>query len=139
MFLSCWTELDENFNRLKKPSNTHIQPFLSPLSIHSFILKMVAYKSAVVMVVTELVNSDDEKDRWEKPREWIKRRSENGYFQNIFQELKVPNGLHRNLPHECLWLQVLLKPISWPHINKCENQWRQAYPIRQKRNIYWHL
>lgn len=139
MFLSCWTELDENFNGLKKPSNTHIKHLLSPLSIHSFILKMVAYKSAVVMVVTELVNSDDEKNRWEKPREWIKRRGENGYFQNIFQQLKVPNGFHKYLPHECLWLQVLLKPISWTHINKCENQWRQAYPIRQKCNIYWYL
>ena len=38
-FLSCWMELDgmlvENFNRLKRPSNIHIQHFFSLSSIHS--------------------------------------------------------------------------------------------------------
>ena len=50
---------------------------------------MAAHKGAVVMALTELVNSDDKKLRRGKAREWIKRRRENVYFQNIFQELKV--------------------------------------------------
>ena len=54
--------LDENFNRLKRPSHIHIQHFsLSP--IHFLIFKMAAYKGAVVMVLTELVDSKEEKPR----------------------------------------------------------------------------
>ena len=92
IFLSCWTELegtlDENFNRLKRPSNIHIQHLFSLSSIHSFIFKMAAYKGAIVMVLTELVDSDNEKPRRGKTKEWIKRRRESGCFQNIFQKLK---------------------------------------------------
>ena len=51
------------------------------------------YKVAAVMVLTELVNSDDKKTRRGKTREWIKRRRESGYFQNIFQELKVEDRM----------------------------------------------
>ena len=54
---------------------------------------MAAYKGAVVMVLIELVDSDDEKPRRWKTREWIKRRRESGYFQNIFQELKVEDQM----------------------------------------------
>lgn len=35
--------------------------FFSLPSIHSFIFKMVAYKSAFVIVLTELIDSDDKK------------------------------------------------------------------------------
>ena len=41
---------------------------------------MAACKGEVVMVSTELVDSDDENPRRGKAREWIKRRRENGYF-----------------------------------------------------------
>ena len=50
---------------------------------------MAAYKGAVGMVLIKLVDSDDEEPHRGKTREWIKRRKESGYFQNIFQELKV--------------------------------------------------
>ena len=40
------------------------------------------------MVLTGLVDTDDEKPFQEKTREWIKRRSESDYLQNVFQELK---------------------------------------------------
>ena len=52
--------LDENFNRSKRPSNIHIQHFFP---YHPFILKMAACKGALAMVLTELVDSDDEKPR----------------------------------------------------------------------------
>ena len=50
---------------------------------------MAAYKVAVVMALTELLDSDDKRPYPGKRREWIKRRRENVYFQNIFQEIKV--------------------------------------------------
>ena len=42
---------------------------------------MPAYKGAVAMVLSELVDLDDKKLRRGKTREWIKRRRESGYFQ----------------------------------------------------------
>ena len=54
---------------------------------------MAVYKVAAVMVLTELVNSDDKKTRRGKTREWIKRRRASGYFQNIFQESKVEDRM----------------------------------------------
>ena len=54
---------------------------------------MAVYKVAAVMVLTELVNLDDKKTRRGKTREWIKRRRESGYFQNIFQESKVEDRM----------------------------------------------
>ena len=54
---------------------------------------MVTYKGAVVMVLTEFVDSDDKEPRWGKTREWIKRRRESSYFQNIFQGWKVEDRL----------------------------------------------
>ena len=44
-------------------------------------------------VLTELVDSHDEKPRQMKTREWIKRTRESDYFQNIFQELKVEDQM----------------------------------------------
>ena len=54
---------------------------------------MAVYKVAAVMVLTKLVNSDDKKTRRGKTREWIKRRRESGYFQNIFQESKAEDRM----------------------------------------------
>ena len=54
---------------------------------------MAACKSAAVMVLTELVDSNDRKPRRGKTREWIKRRRETDYLQNIFQELKVEDQM----------------------------------------------
>ena len=82
--------LDEDFHRLKRPSNIQIQHVF--FSIHTFvpfIFKMAANKCAIVIVLAELVDSDDEKPRRGKTREWIKRRRERGYHHNIFQELKA--------------------------------------------------
>ena len=66
IFFSCWTileaMLDENFNRLKRPLHIHIQHFSLP-PIHFLIFKMAVYKGAVVMVLTELVDSKDKKPR----------------------------------------------------------------------------
>ena len=44
---------------------------------------------AAVIVLNELVDSDDEKPTRGKTRKWIRRRKERGYFTNIIQELIV--------------------------------------------------
>ena len=44
---------------------------------------------AAVIVLNELVDSDDEKPNRGKTRKWIRRRKERGYFTNIIQELIV--------------------------------------------------
>ena len=44
---------------------------------------------AAVIVLNELVDSDDEKPIRGKTRKWIRRRKERGYFTNIIQELIV--------------------------------------------------
>ena len=44
---------------------------------------------AAVIVLNELVDSDDEKPTQGKTRKWIRRRKERGYFTNIIQELIV--------------------------------------------------
>ena len=56
---------------------------------------MAAEKRNVVMVVllNELVDSDDEKPTRGKTREWIKRREQKGYFHNIVLELKIEDRL----------------------------------------------
>ena len=50
---------------------------------------MAANNGAVVTLLTDLVDSDDEKPRRGKTRKWFKRKRESSYFQNKFQNLKV--------------------------------------------------
>ena len=44
---------------------------------------------AMLVVLSELKDSDDEKPRRGKTRPWIKRRREKGYFNNIIKELRI--------------------------------------------------
>ena len=45
--------------------------------------------AALVLVLNELMDSDDEKPMRGKTKEWVKRREQSGYFNNIVKELKV--------------------------------------------------
>ena len=54
---------------------------------------MAATDLAALVVLNELMDSDDEKPRRGKTRSWIKRREEKGYFNNIIKELKVEDRL----------------------------------------------
>ena len=49
--------------------------------------------AALVLVLNELMDSDDEKPTRGKTREWVKRREQSGCFNNITKELKVDNRL----------------------------------------------
>ena len=48
--------------------------------------KMAAKKVAMVVILSELANSDDEKPTRGPTRNWIKRRKENGFFETIIRE-----------------------------------------------------
>ena len=48
---------------------------------------------ASVIVLSELIDFDNEKPRQRKTRIWVKRKEEKGYFTNIVEELKVEDHL----------------------------------------------
>ena len=49
--------------------------------------------AALVLVLNELMDSDDEKPTRGKTREWVKRREQSRCFNNIVKELKVEDRL----------------------------------------------
>ena len=44
---------------------------------------------AALVALNELIDSDDQKQTRGSTREWVKRRNEKGYFNNIVKELRV--------------------------------------------------
>ena len=59
--------------------------------------------AALVLVLNELMDSDVEKPRRGKTREWIKKGEQSGYFNNIVKELKVEDRLGFR---EMFWMDV---------------------------------
>ena len=55
------------------------------------ILKM-ADSALMVVVLNELVDSDDEKPTRGKTRNWVKRREEKGYFSTIIKEIRMEDS-----------------------------------------------
>ena len=49
--------------------------------------KMAAKEVAMVVILSELADSDDEKPTRGPTRSWIKRRKENGFFETMIREL----------------------------------------------------
>ena len=104
IFKSCWTKCLMNLLRL----HTTIQH--QPLKIHgilvSFIHKFLftnsylriqfyhcirkrAEESLILVMLPELMDSNDEKPSRGKIRSWIKRSSVSGYFNNTIPELMI--------------------------------------------------
>ena len=50
---------------------------------------METKQSLILVVLPELMDSDDEKSTRGKTRLWIKRRSVSGYFNNVITELMI--------------------------------------------------
>ena len=46
---------------------------------------------AQVITLNKQMDSDDEKPHRRKTRRWVKRRSDQGYFNSIIKELRVKN------------------------------------------------
>ena len=66
--------------RFIKHSNAQENPFILCFKMTDIVR---------LVVLNELMDSDDEKPQREKTRNWIKRRHERGYFNNIIQELRI--------------------------------------------------
>ena len=49
--------------------------------------------AALVLVLNELIDSDDKKPTRGKTREWVKRTEKSEYFNNIVKKLKVEDRL----------------------------------------------
>ena len=72
---------------------------------------MAANNGAVVTLLTDLVDSDDEKPRRGKTRKWFKRKRESSYFQNKFQNLKVEDWIDFRIHMSVLDYEFLLSQI----------------------------
>ena len=70
---------------------------------------------AAIIVLNELVDSDDEKPTQGKTRKWIRRRKERGYFTNIIQELIVEDrhGFREMLRMNVGDFEFILSKISY--------------------------
>ena len=66
------------------PSNIRMHAQESP-----FILYFKTADLVTLLVLNELMDSDNEKSQRGKLRNWIKRSRERGYFNNIIQELRI--------------------------------------------------
>ena len=66
--------------RFIKHSNAQESPFILYFKMADLV---------TLVVLNELMDSDDEKHQRGKTRNWIKRRHERGYFNNIIQELRI--------------------------------------------------
>ena len=69
---------------------------------------------ATLLVLHELVNSDDEKPHRGKTRKCVKRRSERGYFNNIIIELRIEDltGFREMFRMNVTDYEFILTPIS---------------------------
>ena len=67
-----------------------------------------------IIILNELVDSDDEKPTRGKTRKWIKRRKERGYFTNIIQELIVEDrhGFREMFRMDVVDFKFILSKIS---------------------------
>lgn len=69
---------------------------------------------AMMLVLNELLDSDDEKPKRGKTRNWVKRRKERGYFVNIVQELMLEdrNGFREMFRMDVRDFEFILQKIG---------------------------
>ena len=91
--------------RFIKHSNAQESPFI-------LFFKMADLVTLVVL--NELMDSDDEKPQRGKTRNWIKRRHERSYFNNIIQELRIEDrfGFREMLRMDVTDFENILAKIS---------------------------
>ena len=66
---------------------------------------------ATLVLLSELVDSDDEKPTRGPTRDWVKRRQNKGYFNNIIQELRIEDRLGFR---EIFERKFLISNLFWP-------------------------
>ena len=68
----------------------------------------------ILSLLNELLDSDDEKPKRGKTRNWVKRRKERGYFVNIVQELMLEdrNGFREMFRMDVRDFEFILQKIG---------------------------
>lgn len=76
--------------------------FLNTTSIYNCKLTMETEQSAMLVVLSRLIDSDNEKSTSRKTRSWVKRRGVGGYFNNVIRELMIEDRVwvQRNVSDE---------------------------------------
>ena len=69
---------------------------------------------ATLVLLNELMDSDDEKPHRSKTRSWIKRRRGRGYFNNIIRELRIEDrfGFREMFRMDVIDFEYILGKIS---------------------------
>ena len=69
---------------------------------------------ATLVLLKELMDSDDEKPHRGKTRSWIKRRRDRGYFNNIIRELRIEDrfGFREMFRMDVIDFEYVLGKIS---------------------------
>ena len=69
---------------------------------------------ATLVLLNELMDSDDEKPHRGKTRSWIKRRRDRGYFNNIIRELRIEDrfGFREMFRMDVIDFEYVLGKIS---------------------------
>ena len=69
---------------------------------------------AQVIILNEVMDSDDEKPHRRKTKRWLKRRRDRGYFNNIIKELRIEDctGSRDMLRMEVADFDCILTQIS---------------------------
>ena len=70
---------------------------------------------AQVIILNELMDSDDEKPHRGKTRWWVKRRSDQGYFNNVIKELRIEDrtGFRNMFRMDVADFEKILTQISY--------------------------
>ena len=91
--------------RFIKHSNAQESPFILYFKMADLV---------TLVVLNKLMDSDDVKLQRQKTRNWIKRRHERGYFNNIIQELKIedPFGFREMFRMDVTDFENILAKIS---------------------------
>ena len=79
-----------------------------------FILQFKKADLATLVLLNELMDSDDEKPHRGKTRSWIKRRRDRGYFNNIIRELRIEDrfGFREMFRMDVIDFEYVLGKIS---------------------------
>ena len=85
--------------------------FLITNSIYNCKLTMETEQSVMLVVLSRLIDSDNEKSTSRKNRSWMKRRSVGRYFNNVIRELMIEDRVwvQRNVSDESRGLWIYFK------------------------------
>ena len=88
MLVGCCIHVRRLFAQQSNMSPTYIPNIDKNIFFVFICVSMMAeYQFAELVVISELIDSDDEKETRGKTRNWMKRRESHGYYNNIVQEL----------------------------------------------------